>query len=317
MISYTLKRALLALVVLVLVLAALGLFVHVVPGDPARAILGPRASPELVAQVREDMGLDDSIPEQVWTFLSGAFRGDLGTDFVTQEPVTTFIWQNVFNTLILAAASLLLAVAGALPLAIYSATHPGSKLDTFLSGATIAVLTIPSYVAGLFLLLAFTVWLPWLPALGAGSLAHPLDYLKHLILPATALALSWLGYLARLLRTSLISVLRSDYIRTARAYGISERTICFRYALKNALAPTVAISGVAFGNLMGSAVFVEIIFGRPGLGTLVYNAILQRNYPIVRGGVLTFAMFFIVANLVADISYRFLDPRTRRAGSVA
>src|SRR5581483_9577362 len=185
---YIVRRAVLAFVVLVLVLAGLGLFVQVVPGDPAHAILGPRASPELLAQVRAQMGLNQSVPQQVWTFLSGAFRGNLGTDFVTQRPVTQFIWQNVFNTLILASASLVLALAGALPLAIYSARHAGSKLDKLLTGTTLAVLTIPSYVAGLFLLLVFSVWFHLLPALGAGSLAHPLSYLEHLILPASALA---------------------------------------------------------------------------------------------------------------------------------
>jgi peptide/nickel transport system permease protein len=143
-------------------------------------------------------------------------------------------------------------------------------------------------------------------------MSNPVDYAKHLLLPAVALAISWVGYLARLLRTSLVEVLGTNYIRTARAYGLSTWRIHYVHALKNALIPTVAILGVAFGNLMGSAVFVEIIFGRPGLGSMVYNGILSRDYPVVRGGVLTLAAFFILANLLADVTYRLLDPRIRR-----
>jgi peptide/nickel transport system permease protein len=311
---YALKRLGLAFIVLVIVLAGLGAFDHIVPGDPAHAMLGPRVTPQLLHQVRVQMGLNESVPTQVWNFIINAFHGNLGTDFVTQRPVLTFIGQNLPDTLILTVTSLLVAVLGALPLAIYSATHPDSRIDRMLSGFTISILTIPPYVAALFLLLIFTVWLAWLPALGSGSLSDPVGYAEHLILPALALAISWLGYIARLLRASLLSVLSADYIRTARAYGIPQRRINYRYALKNALAPTVAICGVAFGNLMGSAVFVEIIFGRAGMGTMVYNAITERNYPIVRGGVLLFAVFFMLANFLADLCYRALDPRIESYG---
>lgn len=198
-------------------------------------------------------------------------------------------------------------------MAIYSATHPKSIPDRLLSSFTVGILTVPPYVAGLLLLLLFTVWLPIFPALGAGNMSEPVEYLTHLVLPTVALAIGWLGYLARLLRTSLLEVLSSDYIRTARAYGVSPGKIYFKYALKNAMVPTIAITGVAFGNLIGSAIFVEIIFGRVGLGSLAYNAIVQRNYPIVRGTVFVLALMFIVANLIADIAYRSLDPRLRGA----
>ena len=150
-----------------------------------------------------------------------------------------------------------------------------------------------------------------LPAIGAGDLSDPLDYLRHLILPAVALAVTWIGYLARLVRASMLEVLNANYIRTAHAFGIGERMIFYRYALKNAIIPTIAVLGVGLGSLMGGAIFVEVIFARTGLGTLTYDAIQSRNYPIVRGGVLVVAVLFVLANLVADLSYRFLDPRIR------
>ncbi len=146
---------------------------------------------------------------------------------------------------------------------------------------------------------------------GAGELSDPLDYLRHLILPAVALAITWIGYLARLVRASMLEVLNANYIRTAQAFGIKERMIFYRYALKNAIIPTIAVLGVGLGSLMGGAIFVEVIFARPGLGTLIYDAIQSRNYPIVRGGVLVVAILFVLANLLADLSYRVLDPRIR------
>jgi peptide/nickel transport system permease protein len=311
-VAYLIRRLFAAALVLVLVLVLLALAVHIVPGDPVRGILGPRASEASIEEVRTQLGLNDSVPVQVWKFVSGAVQGDLGADFVTKIPVSTYISQNLPDTLALALASLLLTILLAVPLGVYSATHPGSLLDRITMVGSVALLTVPSYVAGLLLLYLLAVQLQWFPSIGAGSMSNPIDYASHLLLPAVALAISWVGYLARLLRTSLVEVLGSNYIRTAHAYGLSTWRINYVHALKNALIPTVAILGVAFGNLMGSAVFVEIIFGRAGLGSLVYNAILSRNYPIVRGGVLTLAAFFILANLLADLTYRLLDPRIRR-----
>jgi len=174
---------------------------------------------------------------------------------------------------------------------------------------SISFITVPSYVGGLFLLLIFAVTLQWMPAIGLGAEGNPLDYLKHLILPATALAITWIGYLARLVRASMLEVLNQTYIRAAMAAGLSRRQTFYKYALKNALIPTVAILGIGIGNLMGGAVFVELIFTRPGMGTLIYNAIQARNYPIVRAGVLVVAILFVAANLLADLAYTYLDPR--------
>lgn len=298
-------------VVVVLAMVFLGLLVHLVPGDPVKIILGPRASEDLSAIVREQMQLDEPVPVQVFNFLTGAVQGDLGEDFVSHVAVTQIIWDQLPHTLILAIASLTLAAIVGIPMGIFAATHPNSWIDRITGVIGVSMITLPAFVAGLFLLLIFSVRLEWLPAIGVGSFSDPIDYARHLILPATALAVTWVGYLARLVRASMMEVLGSPYIRTAQAYGVHPRLIAYKYALKNAIIPTVAVLGVGLGNLVGNAVFVEVIFTRPGLGTLLVQSIESRNFPIVRGSVLVIAVMVVLANLLADISYRLLDPRIR------
>ena len=300
-----------AVLSLLLVTVALTLLIHVVPGDPVVKILGPRASPAMIASVRAEMNLDESFPMQVWLFLQGAVQGDLGNDFTTREPVTGQILAVLPDTLILAVSGLLLATLIGIPLGVLAATHPGSWLDRVTGAIAIAFTSLPTYVVGLLLLLLFAVRLGWFPAIGAGELSDPVDYARHLILPVIALAIGWIGYLARLLRASLLEVMNENYIRTARSWGISERIVLYRFALKNALIPTVAVLGVGLGYLMGGAIFVELIFTRDGLGSLAQSAIEDRNFPVVRGTTLVIAVLFIAANMLADLSYRFLDPRIR------
>jgi peptide/nickel transport system permease protein len=297
------------ILVLLFVTIILSLLVHIVPGDPARTLLGPRANPDLIAKTRAAMDLDKSIPAQIINFLWNVLHGSFGTDVFTGRSIGMLIGSALPHTLILAWASLGLAVLLGVPLGVYSATHPGSLLDRITAIFSISFITIPSYVGGLFLLLLFAVELQVMPAIGLGQDGDTLDYIKHLILPATALAITWIGYLARLVRASLLEVLNETYIRAAMAAGLSQRLIFYKYALKNALIPTVAVLGVGLGNLMGGAVFVELIFSRPGMGTLLYNAIQSRNYPIVRAGVLVIAFLFVAANLLADLAYTYLDPR--------
>jgi peptide/nickel transport system permease protein len=307
--AYLLKRILMTILVLLIVTVVLSLLVHIVPGDPARTILGPRASPALIAKVRSAMDLDKPVLIQVRNFLWTVLHGSLGTDIFTGRPIEMLIGAVLPHTIILAFSSLGLAVLIGIPLGVYSATHPDSWLDRITAVISISFITIPSYVAGLFLLLLFAVELKVMPAIGLGEDGDLVDYLRHLILPATALAVTWIGYLARLVRASLLEVLNENYIRAARAAGLAPRLVRYKYALKNALIPTVAVLGVGLGNLMGGAVFVEIIFGRPGMGKLIFDAIGSRNYPIVRGGVLVVAFLFVLANLLADLVYTYLDPR--------
>ena len=304
-----LKRILMTILVMLLAMIFLSAMPYLVPGDPVKTILGPRASQELVERVRHDMGLDLPVPVQIASFVRRALKGDLGSDFVSGLPVLTLIREVLPHTIILAISSLALAALLGIPLGIFSATHPDSLLDRLTWILSVSFITLPPYVAGLLLLLLFSVSLGWFPAIGAGDLSRPLDVLQHLVLPAFALALAWIGYLARLVRASLLEVMTADYIRTAAAYGLRPHTIYFKYALRNAIIPTVAVLGVGLGSLLGGAVFIEVIFSRPGLGQLIYNSISDRNYPIVRGGILVAALMFVFANLLADLSYRFLDPR--------
>jgi peptide/nickel transport system permease protein len=309
--AYVLKRLGMTAIVILLLMVFLAVIVHLIPGDPVKTILGPRASEELSQTVRQEMGLDDPIPVQVYDFVSNALQGDLGQDFVSQVPVTTLIGEALPHTLILAAAGLGLAALIGIPLGVFASTRPNSIGDRMAGIVSISLITVPAYVAGLFLLLLFAVELDWFPAIGTGDFSDPVDYLKHLALPAIALALTWVGYLARLTRTSMFEVLNENHIRTARAFGLPDRRIYYKYALKNAIIPTVAVLGVGLGTLMGGAVFIEIIFTRAGLGTLILDSIQNRNFPIVRGSVLVIAVLFVVANLVADLTYRVLDPRIR------
>jgi peptide/nickel transport system permease protein len=309
MLIYLSKRLIMTSLVVLVVMIILAALVNIVPGDAARTLLGPRATPELIQQIRTQMDLDKPALVQVANFLWMTLHGSLGTDIFTGRSINMLVGSMLPHTLILAWSSLGLSVLLGVPLGVYSATHPGSWMDRLTAIISISFITIPSYVAGLFLLLLFAVQLRWMPAIGVGDADNILDYVRHRILPALALAVTWVGYLARLVRASLLEVLNADYVRSARAAGLPQQLILYKYALKNALIPTVAVLGVGIGNLMGGAIFVEIIFGRPGLGKLIFDAIASRNYPIVRAGVLLVALLFIGANLLADLTYTYLDPR--------
>jgi peptide/nickel transport system permease protein len=308
---YLLKRLTMTFLVVLLVMVFLSVLVHVVPGDPAKIILGPRATESLVATVREEMGLDNPVHVQVWDFVTGALQGDLGKDFLSRVPVSELVLEAMPHTIVLAVTAIGLAALLGIPLGVYAATRPNSLLDRVTALVSVSLITMPYYIAGLFLLLLFSLHWRVFPAVGAGSFSDPLDYLRHLALPAAALALTWVGYIARLVRTSMLEVLGANYIRTARAFGLRERVVFYKYALKNAVIPTVAVVSVGLGELMGGAVFVEVIFSRPGLGRLAVEAIATRNFPILQGTVLVIALAYILTNLIADLSYRFLDPRIR------
>ncbi len=309
MLLYILKRLMMSLIVVLVAMVFLSSLVHLIPGDPARLIMGPRASESLSERVREEMGLDDPVPVQVFNFVTNALRGDLGRDFLSFRPVTSLIGAALPHTIILAVTALGMASLIGIPLGVYSAAHPNTWLDRLTGTISVMFITLPSYVAALFLMLVFAVALGWLPAIGTGELSDPVDYARHLIMPTIALGITWVGYLARLVRASVLEVLGTNYIRTAYAFGLQERVIFYKHALKNAIIPTIAVLGVGLGNLLGGAIFIEVIFTRPGLGRLIFTAINEHNYPIVRGGILVAALLFVFANLLADLSYTYLDPR--------
>jgi peptide/nickel transport system permease protein len=311
MLAYFLKRLLMTMLVLLVVMVFLALLVNIVPGDAAVTLLGNRATPALIAKVRSDMDLDKPVLVQVGLFVWKMLHGSFGTDVFSGQPISRYIGTALPHTLILAWVSLGLAVFVGIPLGVFSATHPNSWIDRGTAIFSISVITLPSYVVGLFLLLLFAVQLRVMPAMGLGKAGDVGDYTRHLVLPAIALAVGWVGYLARLVRSSVLETLNETYIRAAMAAGIRKNLVQYKYALKGALIPTVAVLGIGIGSLMGGAVFIEIIFNRPGMGSLIYNAISTRNYPVVRAGVLVVAVLFVVANLLSDIAYTFLDPRIK------
>ncbi len=305
-------RVLTTVLVVAGAMALLFLLTVLVPGDPATALLGPDASPAYARQFIAEMGLDQPVHIRFWRFASHLATGDLGTDVLTGRKVSTIIWSVLPYTLVLTGASIGLSIVLGVPLGVMAALRPGSFVDHALAGLSVAFIAIPSFVIAILLLVLFSVWLDWLPVLGTGRVDDWADQARRLILPTLALAIGWVGFLARLVRTAMLEVLAEPYIRTARAYGLPARTIVFKYALKNACIPPLAVLGLGVGRLLGGAVLVEIVFSRPGLGRLVLDAINARNFPVLQGAVLVVVVLFVATNLILDLLYLAIDPRLRR-----
>jgi len=294
-------------------LILLFVLVRFVPGDVASILYGPRASPALRADLAERMGLDRPLWEQLWLFLSNAVRGDFGTDVISGRPIFATVIEVLPNTITLALSALGLSLALGVPLGALAAARPGGLLDRTLGILSVVLITMPSFVVAILLLLVFSLALDWLPVAGAGDAGDPLDRLAHLVLPTLALALGWIGYIARLVRAALLESLAEPHIQTLRAYGVAEGRIVLIYALRPALVPLVAILGIAMGDLIGSALFAEIIFSRPGLGSMAFNAVSARNFAVVQATTLVIVVVYVLANIIVDLANTRLDPRSRRA----
>ncbi len=287
--------------------------IHMVPGDPARILLGPRATPELIESMSIQMGLDQPLPMQIARFFGNILRGDLGMDVITNRPVATIVFGQLPYTLWLIFSALLFAMLIGIPLGCYSAIHRNSLVDRITGVISVACITAPAFVVALYSLLIFAVTLQWFPAVGAGEKGDFWDQAAHLVMPAFAIGLSWIGYLSRLVRASMLEVLGENHIRTARAYGLPERTIVFQYALKLAVLPTVTVIGVGMGFLLSAALFTEIVFARPGIGKLIFDSITTRNYPVVMGSVLVSTILFVASTTISDLTNAWLDPRIRKS----
>lgn len=311
MLFYIIKRLTLAVVIVVLAITVLFCMIHLVPGDPARILLGPRATPEMIAAMSARMGLDQPLPFQILGFFTNLLRGDLGMDVLTNRPVADIVFEQLPFTLVLIFTAILFAALIGIPLGCYSALHRNTWIDRITGVLSIACITAPAFVVALFSLLIFAVNLQWFPAVGAGEKGDFLDQVSHLVLPAFAIGLSWIGYLARLVRASMLEVMGENHIRTARAYGLPERVIVYRYALKLAILPTVTVIGVGMGFLLSAALFTEIVFARPGIGKLIYDSISTRNYPVVMGSVLLSTILFVASTTLSDLLNTWLDPRIR------
>ena len=311
MLLYIAKRLLLGVVIVMLAVTVLFVMIHMVPGDPARIHLGPRATPEMNATKSARMGLDQPLPLQILRFFGNLLRGDLGMDVITKRPVAEIVFGQLPYTLWLIFTAITFAILIGIPLGCYSALHRNTWIDRVTGVLSIACITAPAFVVALYSLLIFAVTLQWFPAVGAGEKGDFLDQLSHLVLPAFAIGLSWIGYLARLVRASMLEVMGEKHIRTARAYGLPERVVVYRYALKLAVLPTVTVIGVGMGFLLSSALFTEIVFARPGIGKLIYDSIVTRNYPVVMGSVLFSTILFVASTTLSDLVNAWLDPRIR------
>jgi len=299
-----LRRLVLVIPVVWAVVTLVFLLLHLVPGDPVLAFLGETATPEQVAEMRHRFGLDRPLLEQYVTYWMHVVRGDLGVTFVDRRPVAEKILSRYPATLQLAVAALLVAVTIAIPLGVTAARHQGGVRDAAASLLALLGIALPNFALGPLLILLFSVQLGWLPPSGFGEPAH-------LVLPAVTLGTALAAILTRLVRTSVLEELRQDYVKTARAKGLDERTVIYRHVLRNGLIPVVTIVGLQFGVLLGGAIITERIFNWPGIGTLTIEAIAARDYPLVQGCLLVIALTYIVVNTATDFLYRVLDPRIK------
>lgn len=299
---YILRRLLLLIPVLLGVAIIIFSMVRLLPGDPAVAIAGVHATEEYVEQVRTEMGLDEPLPLQFGIFLGDLFQGDLGNSTRTKKPVTEEIWPRFINTLQLTIVALFLATIIGIIAGVISATKPYSLFDQLSMFFSLFGISAPVFWLGLILMLIFSVQLGWLPSSGKGTI-------WHLVLPSVTLAAQSTALIARMTRSSMLEVLKQDYVTTARAKGLKESTVNIKHSLRNAMIPIITILGLRFGILLGGAVLTESVFSWPGVGRLMVDSISARDYPVVQGAVLLLALCFVFINLLVDVIYAFLDPR--------
>ena len=311
MLLYFVKRIFLGILIISVAVTLMFCMIHLVPGDPARIMLGPRATPEMIADISMRMGLDQPILIQLMKFFGNILQGNLGMDVISSRPVTAIVFGQLPYTLWLIFSAIFGAMLIGIPLGCYSALHRNTLADRVTGVISVACITAPSFVVALYSLLIFAVTLKWFPAIGAGDKGDLFDQATHLVLPAFAIGISWVGYLSRLVRASMLEVLGENHIRTARAYGLTEFTVVYRYALKIAILPTVTVIGVGMGFLISAAVLTEVVFARPGLGKLIIESITSRNYPVVMGSVLVSTVLFVISTTISDLVNAWLDPRIR------
>lgn len=308
---YIVRRLVMAIPVLLGVLIFTFLMLQLTPGDPARVVAGPDAPPHLVEQVRVELGLDKPAHQQFVRYVSKLLQGDLGESIITKRSVTDEFKRLFPHTLELVVLSMLIAAGIGIPLGIFAATRRGSFIDSFVMSASLIGLTMPIFSIGLVLMWYFGFELRWLPIGGRGGSIFSVDGIKHALLPAVTLALNQAGSLARLTRSTMLEVLGEDYVRTARAKGLAPHIVTLKHALKNASLPVITVMGLQFGHLLGGAVVTETVFSWPGLGRLMVQSIMRKDFPVVQSSVLIFATAFIFINLLVDLLYAYLNPRIR------
>jgi ABC-type dipeptide/oligopeptide/nickel transport system permease component len=303
-VSYITRRLLDMLPTLLGVSVVVFMIVRMVPGDPARLVAGTEATETDVMNIRRQLGLTDALPQQYARFMRGAVVGDFGRSLKNRRPVRTIIAERLPYTVELAAASLAVTLAAGVGAGVLAAVRRGTVVDTGSMVLALLGVSMPSFWLGLLMIFLFAVTLRWLPTSGAGTL-------RHLVLPAITLGAGSVGIVARMTRASLLEVLGQDFVRTAVAKGLRRRAVVVKHALRNALIPTVTVVGVQAGTLLAGSVVTETVFGWPGAGRMLVDSVAFRDYPLIQATILLFAVVFMCANLLVDVTYALLDPRIR------
>ena len=312
MTAYLLRRILALVPVLAVVVTIVFLLIHLIPGDPVSVMLGPDATPAQIQATRQALGLDRPLHEQLLKFYARVLQGDLGQSYFLDRPVTTALLERAEPTLLLTLSALLVAILIGVPSGIVAAAYPGSLWDRLLMLGALLGVCVPGFWLSLNFIYLFAVRLGWLPAAGYASVfVDPVAALRYMVMPAVSLGFSQSALIARISRSCMLEALQQDYIRTARAKGLSQGAVTWVHAFRNALVPVVTVIGITTAILIGGAVVTEIVFNIPGLGRLIISAVLRRDYPVVQGVILVTATAYVLINLLVDVLYVFIDPRIR------
>lgn len=312
MLGYIVRRILAAVPVMAVVALFVFLLLRLTPGDPAAIIAGDMATPEQLERIRTSLGLNEPIPMQFATWIGQLLTGNLGTSLISQTPVTTLIGQRLEPTISLALLAITLSVLIAVPLGVIAAWRHGGWLDHFVMSASVLGFSLPVFLIGYILIKFFAIDLKLLPVQGFRSVFTGLwPFLERAILPALTVSTIYIALIARMTRASMLDVLGEDYVRTARAKGLTETIVLFRHALRNAAIPILTVIGTGFALLISGVVVTESVFNIPGLGRLTVDAILARDYPVIQGLILLTSGIYVMVNLLIDLSYAILDPRIR------
>ena len=313
MLRHILRRLLLAIPTLIVVITIIFVIVRVIPGDPARARLGDQASEESVDLLREELGLNQSIWDQYVDYMTGLAQGDLGKSLVNRAPAWDQIQSVLPHTIELTIVSIFIALMLGIPTGVITAIKRNTWIDYLGRILSLAGLSAPAFYIGILLIYVFAAKLGWFPAIGAGDFSDPVDNLRSLVLPAITLGLVETAYVARMTRSVMLNVLSDDYVRTARAKGLTERAVLVKHALRAALVPIVSLVGLFTVGLIGSSVLTEEVFARPGLGSRMVGATEQRDYTLLQAIMVIYALIIVIINIVVDLIYTLVDPRVRRA----
>ena len=311
MVKFVVKRLLLALPTILAVLTIVFLIARVIPGDPAMVILGDSASKESLDNLRQRLGLNQSLAKQYLDFVLNALQGNLGVSLVSGTSVMKEVLNVLPYTIDLTIAGIIIGVIFGVPLGVLTAVYRNSAIDFVVRIASLFGLSFPAFYSAILLIIVFALQLGWFPVLSSGDLSNPIQRLHHLVLPAVNLGLIMVAYITRATRSSMLEVLREDYIRTAKAKGLPGVVILFRHAVRNAMIPIITVIGLYLGVLVGNSVLTEIVFNRPGLGKLIIGALNQRDYSMLQGLMVVYGFIIVFTNLMTDVTYGFSDPRVK------